>query len=144
MKKLKEKLNAKLSKNGGFTLVEMLIVVAIIAILIAVSIPLVSDSLEKAREATDDANLRAAVAIGNMYYLSNPDEDYSSGVEKWYVIDSGHEGSLGAKPSKGYGKGTSAGSDTTPHTKDALKVTIKDPPDSGKSIVTVEWEKVET
>ena len=29
MKKLKEKLSAKLSKNGGFTMVEMLIVVEI-------------------------------------------------------------------------------------------------------------------
>ena len=33
-------LKAKLKKQGGFTLIEMLIVVAIIAILIAVSIPL--------------------------------------------------------------------------------------------------------
>ena len=46
-------LNRKLSKKSGFTLVEMLIVVAIIAILIAVSIPLVSQALEKARDATD-------------------------------------------------------------------------------------------
>ena len=35
------KLKAKLKKQGGFTLIEMLIVVAIIAILIAISIPLV-------------------------------------------------------------------------------------------------------
>lgn len=71
MKKLKEKLNAKLSKNGGFTLIEMLIVVAIIAILVAVSIPLVSSALEKAREATDAANERAfksALVSGHLLY----------------------------------------------------------------------------
>lgn len=62
MKKLKEKLNAKLSKNGGFTLVEMLIVVAIIAVLIAVSIPVVTGQLEKARQSADAANCRAAYA----------------------------------------------------------------------------------
>lgn len=63
MKKLKEKLNAKLSKNGGFTLVEMLIVIAIIAVLIAISIPVVTNELENAREAADAANLRSAYAV---------------------------------------------------------------------------------
>lgn len=56
------KLKAKLKKQGGFTLVEMLIVVAIIAVLVAISIPVVADKLEKAREATDAANIRAAYA----------------------------------------------------------------------------------
>ena len=53
----------KLKKTGGFTLIEMLIVVAIIAILVAVSIPMVTSSLDKARTATDDANLRAAKTV---------------------------------------------------------------------------------
>ena len=59
---LKQKLSKKLKKTGGFTLIEMLIVVAIIAILVAVSIPMVNANLEKARTATDDANERAAKA----------------------------------------------------------------------------------
>ena len=50
---MKKGLRGKFQNKKGFTLVEMLIVVAIIAILIAVSIPLVSTSLEKAREAVD-------------------------------------------------------------------------------------------
>lgn len=71
MKKLKEKLSAKLSKNGGFTLIEMLIVVAIIAILVAVSIPLVNNALDRAKHATDAANERSAKAEILICYLSD-------------------------------------------------------------------------
>lgn len=67
----KQKLSKKLKKSGGFTLIEMLIVVAIIAILVAVSIPLVSSSLEKARIATDQANERAAKAAAMVQYLTD-------------------------------------------------------------------------
>lgn len=67
MKNLKEKLR----KNGGFTLVEMLIVVAIIAILIAVSIPMVGSALERARRATDAANERAFKAELLICYLND-------------------------------------------------------------------------
>ena len=49
-------------KNKGFTLAELLIVVAIIAVLVAIAIPVFTSQLEKAREATDKANLRAAYA----------------------------------------------------------------------------------
>ena len=49
-------------KNQGFTLAELLIVVAIIAVLVAISIPIFSSQLEKSREATDLANVRAAYA----------------------------------------------------------------------------------
>lgn len=74
-------LKNKLKKNGGFTLIEMLIVVAIIAILIAVSIPLVGSALEKARDATDMANERAAKAEAAIYYLGVGDKtlDYGTG-----------------------------------------------------------------
>lgn len=49
-------------KKKGFTLAELLIVVAIIAVLVAISIPIFTSQLEKAREATDAANIRSAYA----------------------------------------------------------------------------------
>lgn len=61
----------KLKKQGGFTLVEMLTVVAIIAILIAISIPMVTGALDRARKATDAANERAAKAEMSIVYLTD-------------------------------------------------------------------------
>lgn len=52
----------KKNNNKGFTLAELLIVVAIIAVLTAIAIPVFTAQLEKSREATDLANLRAAYA----------------------------------------------------------------------------------
>ena len=68
-------LREKIRNKKGFTLVEMLIVVAIIAILIAVSIPLVSNALERARHATDAANERAAKAEILILYLAGNDAE---------------------------------------------------------------------
>ena len=59
----------------GFTLAELLIVVAIIAVLVAISIPVFSAKLESSREATDLANLRAAYARATTDYLTG---EYSS------------------------------------------------------------------
>jgi prepilin-type N-terminal cleavage/methylation domain-containing protein len=50
------------NKNKGFTLAELLIVVAIIGVLVAISIPIFTSQLEKAREATDAANIRSQYA----------------------------------------------------------------------------------
>jgi type IV pilus assembly protein PilA len=52
----------KRQQNKGFTLAELLIVVAIIAVLVAISIPIFSNQLRKARFATNLANARAAKA----------------------------------------------------------------------------------
>lgn len=50
------------NNKKGFTLAELLIVVAIIAVLVGISIPVFTNQLEKSREAVDAANLRAAYA----------------------------------------------------------------------------------
>ena len=56
--------------NKGFTLAELLIVVAIIGVLVAISIPIFSKQLEKARDATTLANLRNVYAEVQTEYIS--------------------------------------------------------------------------
>lgn len=58
----------KLNKKG-FTLIEMLVVIAIIAILVAIIVPTVSSSTQKAKAATDAANLRSALAEATILSL---------------------------------------------------------------------------
>ncbi len=61
----------KKNNKKGFTLAELLIVVAIIAVLTAIAIPVFTTQLEKSREATDMSNLRAAYAEVMATYLAN-------------------------------------------------------------------------
>ena len=56
--------------NKGFTLAELLIVVAIIAVLVAIAIPVFTTQLERSREATDLSNIRAAYAEAMSEYLA--------------------------------------------------------------------------
>ena len=53
----------KLTNKKGFTLMEMIIVVAIIAILAVITIPTLTGNTAKAEKAADAANLRAAKAV---------------------------------------------------------------------------------
>ncbi len=61
----------KLKKNKkGFTLAELLIVVAIIGVLVAISIPIFTNQLEKSRDAVSVSNIRAAYAEASTAYLT--------------------------------------------------------------------------
>ena len=64
----------KLNKKG-FTLAELLVVVAIIGVLVAISIPIVTAQLEKSKEAVDLANIRTAYAECSTAVLTGEPND---------------------------------------------------------------------
>ena len=55
-------------KQKGFTLIELMIVVAIIGILAAIAIPRFAQMLEKAREASTKGNIGALKSACSIYY----------------------------------------------------------------------------
>ena len=65
----------KLMNKKAFTIMEMLIVVAIIAVLVAIAIPTFNSALTKAKEAADVANLRAAYAQVQVDVLTDGFDD---------------------------------------------------------------------
>ena len=71
-----------MKRNRGFTLMEMLIVVAIIAVLAAIAIPVFNGSLHKAKVAADMANVRAYYAELQTQYIT---------TGKYIDIDIGNE-----------------------------------------------------
>ena len=67
------------SSKKGFTLAELLIVVAIIGVLVGISIPIFTAQLNKSKAATNQANARAAKAAAVADYL-----DSASSGTKYY------------------------------------------------------------
>ena len=80
--------NAAPARTCGFTLAELLVVVAIIAVLVMVSIPIFTAQLEKSREAVDLSNLRSAYGAGK-YQLMEEDEKETGSIPETYIYDPG-------------------------------------------------------
>ncbi len=88
-------------QSRGFTLGELLIVVAIIAVLVAVSIPVFQSQLEKSRKAVDLANERAAYGLARTEWIAAGNAE----AVTYYYVD----GALTeTKPSGAYGYGRSS------------------------------------
>ena len=59
-----------LRNKKGFTLIEMLAVIAIIAVLVAIIVPAIGSSTQKAMAATDAANLRTILSLLNTHVIN--------------------------------------------------------------------------
>ena len=81
-------------REKGFTLAELLVVVAIVGILVAISVPLFTAQLGKARKATNEANMRAAKIAATAQYLVNANDGkevyYTYNLEKGTVTSLKH------------------------------------------------------
>ena len=107
--------------NKGFTLAELLIVVAVIAVLVAISIPIFNKQIEKSREAHDIYTMRAIADFAvDAYYSGKVNKDHAKelGLKWWDNKNADQNNAAGVYvPSTGgfvlvrdgvkpYGKGT--------------------------------------
>ena len=122
----------KLLNKKGFTLMEMLIVVAIIVILVAISVPTFTKQLNSAKAAADEANLRAAKASATSLFLTDDTIAYDGTSKTATYNYDAESGQLILKDStedqiKGYGKSTTAisGASNVPN-DNIIQVVIKD------------------
>ena len=119
----------RLSNSKGFTLIELMIVIAIIAILLSIALPSYQDSVRKSRRATAQSDLLVLVNFmekrfteDNAYPTANGDLPFSaspqSGTEFYDLSFSASSAStftLQAVPKNGQGA-DSCGTVTISHT----------------------------
>lgn len=99
----------KHTSKCGFTLAELLVVVAIICVLVAIAIPVFGGYLDKSTQAVDSANFRNARSIASINYLDhgcvasdcpgNCGSSHNAGC--WFDADSGQIISA-VEPTAGY------------------------------------------
>ena len=131
-----QKLIALKSKKG-FTLMEMLIVIAIIAILAAVAIPTFSSQLTAAKTRTDEANLRAAESLAVSDYML---ENRSGAVTYYFVESAGGSIEIGGintgasiEPANGHNSSELISGQATP--ANTIRVVI-----TNSAVTTSEWD----
>ncbi|MDD2218439.1 MAG: prepilin-type N-terminal cleavage/methylation domain-containing protein [Eubacteriales bacterium] len=123
-------LRKKLNKRG-FTLAELLVVVAIIAVLVAISIPIFTAQLDKAKTATDQANLRAAKAAAVVEFLSG---DGDAVTDKIYDAEGGELVADTTTGLTGYGQGKVAGTTGSFLEDGVIEVEV-----TTAGVVTLKW-----
>lgn len=131
----------KMKNKKGFTLMEMLIVVAIMVILVAVSIPVFTNQLDNAKKTTDNANIRAAKQAMLTEYMINQHE-WVAGTTDTIRYYNAETGTLATSDTgiEAYGQGTTT-NDLGTNSKDAiLKLEMEVDEGAYTGIVTMSWE----
>lgn len=121
MKEMLQARKEELQKRGvkGFTLMEMLIVVAIIAVLVAIAIPIFTAQLDKARAQTDAANIRAGYATVMAAIVTDPTNAKTSYT---LAADGTTDGTSGAAAYKCVGKASDLNAGETIGGQDATAI----------------------
>ena len=77
--------------NDGFTLIELIVVIAILGILIAIAVPTIRGFLENSKEQAYDADQRVIQLAVDAYYFSPRNERYNN--ERQFPIEGKHQDS---------------------------------------------------
>lgn len=131
----------KKKNQKGFTLAELLIVVAIIAVLVAIAIPVFTKRLEASRETTDIANLRSAYAAATVAVMSETlNGDY------YFVPNSavGYSATESDAPALGKGTATEGGADVGSLPEPCKSYTQKSAVQGQKIKITIQSGSVKT
>ena len=83
---MKEMIKKVKERREGFTMAELLIVVAIIAVLVAIAIPVFNSQLGKAQASTDAANIRSGYAVVSAQVITE-DEAPADGATYYLMAD---------------------------------------------------------
>lgn len=134
-------------KNKGFTLAELLIVVAIIAILVAISLPLFSLQIAKANLQADQTHVSAAKAAAVAEYLDTNSHDTIT-----YYFDAGiaMANKNNSEGIAGYGKSTKdpyknqTGAVGVPVSEDGSKNIIQVTVGNNGTVMSTSWVPVGT
>ena len=80
--------------NNSFTLVELMITVAVLSILVSIAVPVVGNRLTQARAEADQANVELLQGAYDMYYQDHQSHPTNLGNptdQKLYAYDKDHE-----------------------------------------------------
>ena len=94
---MKEMIKKVRERREGFTMAELLIVVAIIAVLVAIAIPVFTAQLHKSQDATDQSNARSLYAELQADYLSSANSSTYT-ASSWAVTGAAASGDYSIAP----------------------------------------------
>ena len=121
----------KLKNRKAFTLMEMLIVVAIIAILVAIAIPTFNAAMAKSRAATDLANIRSGYAAAVVAAMTDA---IDAGGQDYFLQADGSVSTTEGTPYECKGTSEKAAADSTIGGKFSVNSSATDTDD-------VDWAK---
>ncbi len=134
-----------MKSKKGFTLVELMIVVVIMAILVAVAVPIYSAVTKNARTKTCKANKREIVSQVNNYLMGSVDGKQHTNAGAFSITSDQNKGTVTGASGSGYEQSTIEGLfQTLPFcpSGNTYKVTIT-APDAGTSTDADTTAKVE-